>query len=131
MSRIIRDSHVDGWTDGAGSLRGRCGGPGWPGVTEVARAHGSRRAGSRSSWPATEGVATTHFASLLATSYPAQPNARSTSRLFHIAIGRPWKGTPIRLYVADLDVRILTFEGTLLRQLTLDTTQVEELHSTL
>ena len=48
---------------------------------------------------------------------------RHDSRLFHIAIGRRWKGTPIRLYVADLDVRIVTFDGTLLRQLTLDTTR--------
>jgi Integrase core domain len=48
---------------------------------------------------------------------------RHDSRLFHIAVGRRWKGTPVRLYVADLDVRILTLEGTLLRQLTLDTTR--------
>lgn len=33
------------------------------------------------------------------------------------------KGTRIRLYVADLDVRIVTFDGTLLRQLTLDPTR--------
>ena len=45
---------------------------------------------------------------------------RHDSKLFHIAIGRRWKGTPIRLYVADLDVRIVTFDGKLLRQLTLD-----------
>ena len=43
--------------------------------------------------------------------------------MFHIAIGRRWKGTPIRLYVADLDVRIMTFDGKLLRQLTLDTSR--------
>jgi hypothetical protein len=48
---------------------------------------------------------------------------RHDSRLFHIAIGRRWRGTPIRLYVAGLDVRIVTFDGTLLRQLTLDTTR--------
>jgi hypothetical protein len=40
-----------------------------------------------------------------------------------VPIGRRWKGTPIRLYVADLDVRIVTFDGTLLRQLSLDTTR--------
>jgi hypothetical protein len=27
MSRVIRDTQVHRWTDGAGSLRGRCGGP--------------------------------------------------------------------------------------------------------
>jgi len=48
---------------------------------------------------------------------------RYDSKLFHIAIGRRWKGTKIRLYVADLDVRIVTFDGKLLRQLTLDTTR--------
>jgi transposase InsO family protein len=48
---------------------------------------------------------------------------RHDSKLFHIAIGRRHKGTPIRLYVADLDIRIVTFNGTLLRQLTLDTTR--------
>jgi transposase InsO family protein len=48
---------------------------------------------------------------------------RHDSKLFHIAIGRRWKGTPIRLYVADLDIRIVTFDGKLLRQLTLDTTR--------
>jgi transposase InsO family protein len=48
---------------------------------------------------------------------------RHDSNLFHIAIGRRWKGTKIRLCVADLDVRIVTFDGKLLRQLTLDTTR--------
>ena len=33
------------------------------------------------------------------------------------------QGTPIRLYVADLDVRIVTLDGTLLRHLTLDTSR--------
>jgi transposase InsO family protein len=47
---------------------------------------------------------------------------RHDSTLFHIAVGRRWKGTRIGLYVADLDVRIVTFDGQLLRQLTLDTT---------
>jgi hypothetical protein len=48
---------------------------------------------------------------------------RHDSKLFHIAIGRRWKGTKIRLYVADLDVRVVTFDGKVLRQLTLDTTR--------
>ena len=48
---------------------------------------------------------------------------RHDSKLFHIAIGRRWKGTEIRLYIADLDVRIVTFDGRLLRQLRLDTTR--------
>jgi transposase InsO family protein len=48
---------------------------------------------------------------------------RHDSKLFHIAVGRRHKGTPIRLYVADLDVRIVTLDGTLLRHLTLDTSR--------
>lgn len=48
---------------------------------------------------------------------------RHDSKLFHIGIGRRWRGTSIRLYVADLDVRIVTFDGRLLRHLTLDPTR--------
>jgi transposase InsO family protein len=48
---------------------------------------------------------------------------RHDSKLFHIGIGRRHKGTPIRLYFADLDVRIVTLDGTLLRHLILDTTR--------
>jgi transposase InsO family protein len=48
---------------------------------------------------------------------------RHDSKMFHIGIGRRWKGTPIHLYVAELDIRIVTFDGTLLRHLTLDTTR--------
>jgi hypothetical protein len=42
---------------------------------------------------------------------------RHESKLFHITVGRRWKGSKVPLYVADLDVRIVTFDGTLLRQL--------------
>ncbi len=48
---------------------------------------------------------------------------RHGSRLFHIGIGRKHKGTWIRLYVAGLDIRIVTMDGTLLRHLTLDTSR--------
>jgi transposase InsO family protein len=48
---------------------------------------------------------------------------RHDSKLFHIAVGRRHQGTPIRLYVADLDIRIVTLDGTLLRHLTLDTSR--------
>jgi hypothetical protein len=43
------------------------------------------------------------------------------SRLFHIGIGRKHTGTRIPPYVAGLDVRIVTMDGTLLRYFTLDT----------
>jgi transposase InsO family protein len=48
---------------------------------------------------------------------------RHDSRLFHIGVGRQWKGRRIRLYVADFDVRIVTFVGQLLRHFTLDPTR--------
>jgi hypothetical protein len=45
---------------------------------------------------------------------------RHGSKLMHIAVGRRYKGTRIHLYVADLDVRIVSFDGKLLRHLILD-----------
>ena len=45
---------------------------------------------------------------------------RHNSKLLHIGIGRRHAGAPIRLYVADLDVRIMTTDGEILRHLTLD-----------
>lgn len=47
---------------------------------------------------------------------------RVDSVLRHIKVGRAHKGKRIRLYVADLDVRILTLDGELLRHLTIDPT---------
>ena len=48
---------------------------------------------------------------------------RHDSKLFHIGVGRQHIGTPVRLYVADLDIRIVTLDGTLLRHLIIDTTR--------
>jgi len=45
---------------------------------------------------------------------------RHRSRLHHIGIGRAHKNTRILILVADLDVRIITQDGDLLRHLTLD-----------
>ena len=45
---------------------------------------------------------------------------RHDSKLMHIGVGRRYKGTSIHLYVADLDVRIVGFDGELLRHLILD-----------
>jgi transposase InsO family protein len=45
---------------------------------------------------------------------------RHDSRLLHIGIGRRHSGLRIRLYVADLDVRIVTLDGEILRHLELD-----------
>ena len=48
---------------------------------------------------------------------------RYRSRLFHIGIGWAHAGTRVLLLVNDLDVRVITEDGELLRQLTLDPTK--------
>ena len=48
---------------------------------------------------------------------------RYNSRLHHIGIGRRHAGTPVLLLVADLHIRVLTQDGGLLRELTLDPTR--------
>lgn len=45
---------------------------------------------------------------------------RYNSRLHHIGVGRRLAGTRVLILVADLDVRVLTHDGELLRELTLD-----------
>ena len=45
---------------------------------------------------------------------------RHDSRLHHIGLGRKLTGTRVLVLVADLDVRVLTEDGELLRALTLD-----------
>ena len=48
---------------------------------------------------------------------------RYDSRLLHIGLGRRHRGAPIVLFIADRAVRIVTEDGELLRQLTLDPTR--------
>ncbi len=48
---------------------------------------------------------------------------RHNSRLYHVGIGRPYAGTRIVLLVHELEVRIITDDGELLRDLTLDPTR--------
>jgi transposase InsO family protein len=45
---------------------------------------------------------------------------RYRSKLYHIGVGRKHAGTKVVIFIADLDVRILRPDGTLVRQLTLD-----------
>ena len=49
----------------------------------------------------------------------ASVTLRYRSKLYHIGVGRRHAGTKVIILVADLDVRILTPNGTLPRQLTL------------
>jgi len=48
---------------------------------------------------------------------------RYRSKLFHIGVGRVHAGVRVLLLVNDLDVRVITEDGELLRQLTLDPTK--------
>jgi hypothetical protein len=48
---------------------------------------------------------------------------RHNSRLHHIGIGRKHAGMRVTLLVADLHIRIITDDGQLLRELTLDPTR--------
>jgi hypothetical protein len=45
---------------------------------------------------------------------------RHNSRLHHIGIGRPHRNKRVLVLIADLNIRVLTHEGELLRELTLD-----------
>jgi hypothetical protein len=52
------------------------------------------------------------------------PTLRYMSKLHHIGIGRAHKHRPIKLLIADRDIRIIDPEtGELLRELTLDPTR--------
>jgi hypothetical protein len=48
---------------------------------------------------------------------------RYNSRLHHIGLGRRHAGVRVLVLVADRDVRVLTEDGELLRELTLDPTR--------
>jgi hypothetical protein len=48
---------------------------------------------------------------------------RYDSKLHHIGLGARHRGTPIVLLIADRDVRIVTADGELLRELVLDPTR--------
>ena len=45
---------------------------------------------------------------------------RHRSKLHHIGVGRAHKNERVLMLVADLDIRVLDTEGTVLRHLTLD-----------
>jgi hypothetical protein len=48
---------------------------------------------------------------------------RHGSRLHHIGIGRAWAGTRVLMLAHELDIRIITEDSELTRQLTLDPTR--------
>jgi hypothetical protein len=56
--------------------------------------------------------------------YAGKVTLRYNSKLYKIGVGRAWKHTPVRLYIADRHVRIHTHDGQLLRQLTIDPTRI-------
>jgi transposase InsO family protein len=48
---------------------------------------------------------------------------RHNSRLHHIGIGRAWTGTTVLMLIHDQDIRIITQDGELIRELELDPTR--------
>jgi transposase InsO family protein len=48
---------------------------------------------------------------------------RYMSKLHHIGLGRAHKGRPVKLLIADQSIRVITLDGELLRELTLDPTR--------
>jgi hypothetical protein len=48
---------------------------------------------------------------------------RHNSRLHHIGIGRRWAGTAVLVLVQELEIRVITGEGELIRELVLDPTR--------
>jgi transposase InsO family protein len=48
---------------------------------------------------------------------------RYDSRLYHIGIGRAHKGRPVKLLIADQQIRVIDLHGQLIRELTLDPTR--------
>lgn len=48
---------------------------------------------------------------------------RHLSRLYKIGVGRAHKGQPVKLLIADQDIRVIDLNGQLLRKLTLDPTR--------
>ncbi len=53
---------------------------------------------------------------------------RYRSKLVHIGVGRAHAGTRVLLLVNDLDVRVITEDGELLRHLTIDPTKDYQPH---
>jgi hypothetical protein len=53
---------------------------------------------------------------------------RHHSRLHHLGLGRKLAGIRVIVLVADLDVRVLTEDGELIRRLTLDPTRDYQPH---
>ncbi len=49
---------------------------------------------------------------------------RHDSKMFHIGIGRRYAGQAMRLYIAGLNIRVVTLDGELIRQLELDPTRL-------
>jgi hypothetical protein len=49
---------------------------------------------------------------------------RYDSRLYKIGLGRAHKGRAIKLLIADLNIRVISADGELIRELTLDPSRV-------
>ena len=48
---------------------------------------------------------------------------RFGNRMLHLGVGRPWRGTRVRLYIAGDDIRVVSEDGELIAQTTIDLTK--------
>jgi transposase InsO family protein len=73
--------------------------------------------------PPTTGTAPVHYRIRRDTVNNGTVTLRHNSRLHHIGIGKTHTGRRVLLLIAELDIRIVTDDGELLRELTLDPTR--------
>jgi len=45
---------------------------------------------------------------------------RFGNKMLHLGVGRPWRGTRVRLYIAGDDIRVVSEEGELIAQTSID-----------
>ena len=48
---------------------------------------------------------------------------RFGNKMLHLGVGRPWRGTRVRLYIAGDNVRVVSEDGELIAETTLDLTK--------
>ena len=73
--------------------------------------------------PSTEGTAPVHYRIRRDRVNNGTVTLRHNSRLHHIGIGKPHTGRHVLLLIDELHIRIITDDGELLRELTLDPTR--------
>ena len=68
-------------------------------------------------------VAPTHFDVKQTKVHSGNVAIKHNSKLHHIGVGRAFDGQRVKVMIADLNIRVITLEGLLIRQLILDPTK--------